>query len=267
MAGPSARRNGLLIGLSIAFSALTLTTIGFGISTIALLAGRGAAITQTDPSPSATPTAQPGQFSTTIDGFEITSTSDFTVERVVLAVESYSGRAVLYAFLTNEDDARAADTFFDVTAYREDGSIVDRELDAVYAPSGETSVLRAELPEDLDEVVTISIEQTSIEWLAAGVTGDVTVDSVTDPDFGGLLEVQLTSGLSGAVEHADVYLVAYDDKDLVGVCKLWTDIPASGSPFEGLCEWSPAAVDDPVMTGSFPDDLEYEAYVRMDAPE
>ncbi|MBO0979513.1 hypothetical protein [Microbacterium sp. SD291] len=266
MTDPVQKRKGLLIGLSIAFSVLTLTTVGFGAATIFLLATNGTADAAPSASPTPTPTATPGHASATIQGFDVSAVSDLSVEQFALAIPSHSETANIYALLTNESESQAADAYFDVTTYREDGRIVERGLDIVYVPPGQTGVLQVELPEDLSGVVSIVIEQTIIDWLAPAVSGGAEVVSVTSTGLSDdFLDVQLTSTLSRPVDGADVHLIGYVDDQIVGVCELWTDIPESGVSFEDLCDWSPAVADEPVPAEALPDGIEFEAYVRFDA--
>ena len=261
------KRKGLLIGLSIAFSVLTLTTIAFGASTIFLLATGRATASAPSPSPTPTPTASAGHQSTTIDGFSVSSVSDLSVDHFALAVPSHSEAAHVYALLTNESGSQAADAFFDVTTYREDGSIVERGLDIVYVPPGETGILQVELPEDLSEVVAIVIEQTMVDWLAPAVSGGADVVSATSSGLSELLEVRLSSTLSQPVDGVDVYVVGYVDDEIVGFCDLWADIPESGVAFDDLCDWAPAVSDEPVLADALPEDIEFEAHVRFEASD
>lgn len=253
----------LLIGLSIAFSVLTLTAVAFGVATIALLGNRAAA-----PGPAPTPTqaaasAPPADI---IDGVEITAFSDLAAERFALA-SSYGDSVSVYVLLTNEDGSQAVEAFFDVTTYREDGSIVDRGLDIVYIPPGDTGVLQVELPEDLSEAESIVIEQTAIDLYAPDVAGGAAVVSMESAGLEDVFEVQLTSELSGPVENAFVYVFAYADDEVIGICELWGDIPTGGSAFDGLCDWAPTPIDNPVTDGTLPDGVEFEAYVRMENPQ
>lgn len=265
MIDPVERPNRLLIVLSIVFSALTITTVGLGISTIVLLNGRAGAAAQ--PTPTPTPTAAAATGTTTIDGFEISAATDLAVERLALAVVSHSDQVNVYAVLTNENRSEAADAVFDVTSYREDGSIVDRGLDIVYIPPGDSSVLQVELPEDLSDVVSIVIEQTRVDWLPPVNGGTLEVASVEASGLPDLLDVQLTSQLDLPAENTLAYLFAYDGEELIGICEAWGDLPATGGAFEDLCTWAPTPVDDPVMGDALPEDTEFEAYVRLEAPE
>lgn len=266
MTGPGDQRRGLLIGLSIAFSVLTLTTIGLGAATIALLSFSGSA-TAAPATPSPTPSFPPGYAATTIDGYEISAVTDLTVDAFALTVSAYDGDVSLNALMTNEDETRGAQVFFDITAYREDGSIIERGLDIVYAPPGETSIMRSSLP-DLDEAVAITVEQTAIDWLAPDVTGGATVDTVTATGLGDLLEYTLTSTISVPTEYVDLFLVGSLDDEIVGVCTGFEDIPASGVSFEGHCDWENAAIADPIdVEDELPDDVEFRVYVRLDAPD
>ncbi|GAT72888.1 hypothetical protein [Microbacterium hydrocarbonoxydans] len=260
----SPQGNRLLIALSIAFSVLTLTTIGFGVSTVVLLNGAHGAVEK--PLPTPTPTAEASGETTTIDGFEISAATDFTVEEVALAVQAYNERASVYAVLTNESGAEAAYAFFDVTSYREDGTIVERGLDIVYVPPGDSSILQAELPEDLSEVVSIVMEQTDIEWSAPANGGGVDVTSIASTSSTDHVEVQLTSELDTAAENIDIYVFAHVDDELVGVCHVWADIPAADGSFDDLCDWAPTPIDDPVMGDEIPEDAVFDAYVRLEAP-
>lgn len=255
----------LLVGLSIAFGVLTLAAVGFGFTTMQLLGARAAVVAEPTPTPTATPTKK-GPPSATIDGYEISAITDLTAERFALTV-GFDGSTKVYTLLTNEDASQAADTSFDVTSYRADGTIVERGSGSVYVQAGASAMLELRLPADLTEVETIVIEQTRLDWSAPDVTGEVTVVAMPGDGDLGVFDVQYTSGLSRPVESVDVYVLVSVDDEIIGVCNGWEDIPASGTSFEGICYWEPAAIEDPVAEGPLPDGVKFEAYVSLDAPE
>lgn len=257
------RSDRLLIGLCIAFSVLTLSTIGLGAATLVLRSTSGGTTAEATPTP--TPEPSDVRTVTTIDGYEISAVTDLAVERFALSVDA-GGTAHVYAVMTNNDQSRAAKVFVDITTYREDGSIVDRSLDILYAQPGTQTVLASALPDDLDDAVSIVIEQTGVDWLDPGVDPRIEFESLSDPVADDLLEVHLTSVGSETVDYTGIIVFALVDDEVVGVCPANTMIPPSGSTFEMLCNWEPSPVADAVDLEDLPKDIEFIAYTKLDAP-
>lgn len=262
-AAPNASRSGMVLVLAIACAALLVTTIGFGGAAAWLWFDRSAAAAP-EPTPTSTPTAATASGEPQIvQDIEVTAVSDLVFGSFAMSQIAPDDYVSLYATVTNEDPDMAAEIYFDVTAYAEDGSILDRNPTSVYILPGQVSMFQGLFSSDITEATTIEIEQTMGEFVAPIMTGEVVADSFRGGD--GFVEATLTSTLSQVPEYPEVYIAGFVDGTLFGVCSDMPDIPANAS-FTADCYLDAASADSPEEFRDFPKDAEFEAYLALDIP-
>jgi hypothetical protein len=164
--------------------------------------------------------------------------------------------------MTNENSDAVADFTFDLTAYRADGTVVDRTSDVVFVLPGQTSVFQGIFSLDLSEAVRFTLEQVRTEWTPPPITGGITL---TEARAGsGVVEVDLASTLSVPAEYTDVFLVAFVDDEIVGLCSRLEDMPAAGGTVTTRCALDPAYPEKPTALEDLPPDAEVDAFLAID---
>lgn len=169
----------------------------------------------------------------------------------------------LYAPVTNKDSDQAAEMYFDVTAYAEDGRILDRGSASVYILPSQVSMFEGVFSSDITEATSIKVEQTMGELVDPIMTGEVTADSVRGGE--GFVEATLTSTLSQVPEYPDLYIAGFVDGKLIGVCNDMPDIPVNAG-FTAGCYLQAVSADSPKEYTDFPKDAEFETYLALDIP-
>lgn len=255
-------RNGLVLALAIACAVLLLTTIGFGGAAAWLWFDRSATAA---PEPTATPTgtAEASDEPQIVQGIEVSTASDLEFGSFALSEISPDDYVSLYATVTNKDSDQAAEMYFDVTAYAEDGRILDRGAASVYILPGQVSMFDGVFSSDITEATSIKVEQTMGELVDPIMTGEVTTDSLRGGD--GFVEATLTSTLSQVPEYPELFIAGFVDGKLIGVCYDMPDIPANAG-FTAGCYLEPASADSPQEYTDFPKDAKFEAYLALDIP-
>jgi len=243
----------------VACAVLLISTIALGLTALSLWNG-----TQAAPTPAPTATETTPSNDRTVQGLPIDVTSSLALDDFALT-ELGSSYAFLYATATYNGTGDAATVFYDVTAYAEDGTILDRTPASLYMLPGQTSMLEAIFSQDISDVARFAIEQTYDERDAPVLTGELVVDAA-DVSDGGRVDASLTSALSATAEYTDLYLVAYTEGEIYGVCTDFVDI-AAGASFESYCyleaAWNETLID---VEGDVPDDVEVKVYASYDLP-
>lgn len=255
-------RNGPVLGLAIACAALLITTIGFGGAAAWLWLDRSA-VAAPEPTPTPTAAAAADGEPQTVQGIEVSAVSDLefgSFAMTQILPDDYVG---IYATVTNHDSDQAAELYFDVTAYAEDGSILDRGPTSVYILPGQVSMFQGVFSSDISDAASIRIEQTMGEFVDPIMTGEVTTDTMLGGE--GFVEATLTSTLSQVPEYPEVYIAGYVDGELFGVCSDMPDIPSNAS-FTAGCYLEAASAESPEEFRDFPKDAEFEAYLALDIP-
>ncbi|MDQ0644384.1 hypothetical protein [Microbacterium murale] len=263
---PRDSRNGLVLALAIVCAVLLITTIGFGGVAAWLWFDRSAvAAPQPPPTPTST-SATAADEPQIVQGIEVSTVSDLVFGSFAMSKITPDDYVGLYATVTNEDPERAAELYFDVTAYAEDGSILDRGPTSVYILPGQVSMFQGVFSSDITDAVSIRVEQTMGEFAEPIMTGEVTTDKMLGGE--GYVEATLVSTLSQVPEYPDVYIAGYVDGKLFGVCSDMPDIP-SNAGFTSGCYLEAVSADSQAEFAEFtefPKDAEFEAYLALDLP-
>jgi len=253
-----------LIALSIACAVLLLTTVGLGGTTAWLWLDREtAASAEPTPSPSTADSADPTNAPQSVRGYEVTVVSEVVFDDFAMTAPDSSGYTVLFATMTNESSIHVANHFFDLTAYREDGTIIERRSSGAYILPNQTTIFQGIFAEDISDAAAIRIEQSRTDWVEPALTGDITLDAARSGDEG-YVEAEFTSGLSAAAEYSDIFIVGFVDGEVFAVCSDLEDVPASGATFSAECYLEPASKGDLVDPGEIPDDATFGAYLKVD---
>lgn len=200
-----------------------------------------------------------------LEAFEVVVISDLELSDPVVTAPDRSGFVALYAPIVNENEEQAADVFFDVTAYSDEGRIIARTPASVYLLPGQTSLFRGILTSDMLEAETIRIEQTSLELQAPSVTGGVVLDSLAASESG-YVEGQLTSTLSQASSFSDLFLVGFVDDKIFAVCSDFPEIPANGA-FTASCDLEYASENPSTAEEvEIPEDAIFDAFLALERP-
>lgn len=256
-------RRGPVLALAITCAVLLLTTIGFGGAAAWLWFDRSvAAAPESTPTP--TPTAKSDAAEPQlVQGIEVTVVSDLEFGAFAMSKLVPDDYVSLYSSVTNPDSDQAAEVFFDITAYAEDGSILDRSPESVYILPGQTTMFEGLFGTDITDATRLVVEQTTGEFTDPVMTGEVVVDDVRGGE--GYVEVTATSTLSQVPEYAAIFIFGSLDGGIFGVCSTYPDVPAGGSFMAG-CELEPVSADSPKTYSDFPKGAEFGAFIALDIP-
>ncbi len=246
--------------LAVAAVVLLIATVALGVVTFRLLDERpGAAPSPSSPqpsasSPAATPTRTPSpsrspsatplpetQPRLMSQGVPVLVRSDFMVRELAMTRWEPDVYTELLAPVERTDGAETAGTVYvDVTAYDEDGNIIERSPTTFSWRPGQTlGLISLAMMADLPSAAQFVIEQTLFEEHAFDVTGELTIGSVTVGEPHGLETVadfSLASTLSGDIDIAEVGILGSVDGRLFAACVSPTEIPA-GPVFTDDCIW------------------------------
>ncbi|WP_309102015.1 hypothetical protein [Microbacterium sp.] len=258
------RSRRLLITLAIACAVLLLTTVGFGATAAWLWLDRGtAASAEPTPSPSPGTSGEPTNAPQQVRGYEVTVVSEIVFGDFAMTAPDSNGYTILFATMTNESSNQVANHFFDITAYREDGTIIERRSTGAYILPNQTTLFQGIFAEDISDAAAIRIEQSRTEWVEPALTGDITLDAARSGEEG-YIEGDFTSGLSAAAEYSDIFIVGFVEGEIFAVCSDLEDIPAAGGTFAAECYLEPASKGDLVDPGEIPEDATFAAYLSVD---
>jgi hypothetical protein len=252
--------------LAVASVVLLLATITLGVITFRLLDQRATAApsgpdtappsSSAKPSSSATSTRSPGPSPTRSptaaplpetqprlmsQGVPVLVRSDFTVRELAMTRWEPDVYTELLAPVERTDGAAISGTVYvDVTAYDEDGNIIERSPTTFSWRPGQTlGVISLAMMADLPSAARFVIEQTLFEEHPFDVTGELAVGSVTVGEAYGLETVadfSLTSTLSGGIDIAEVGILGSVDGRLFAACVSPVEVPA-GPVFADDCIW------------------------------
>lgn len=254
-APPRSRRNAGIIALSIACVVLLITTTGLGVTTVIALRGSPVGSAPTTPAPSATADTTPD-----VQGHPVVVFSDLPVDH--FALDPRPDLSTLYAVVTNDDSDQSVEASFDITAYDADGRILHRTLDLVHLLPGTATMLDASFLDPITDVDHFTIEQTSIEWITP--TADAGVTIVEARTGGGVVEADLTSTASVAVDFAEVYFVIFIDEEIVGVCYDYADLPVGDAALTARCRLDSAYAQNEVDVEDLPADAVVDVFLKLD---
>ncbi|GAA5149394.1 hypothetical protein GCM10025768_12550 [Microbacterium pseudoresistens] len=256
------------MGLAIACGVLLVTTIGLGVTAVSLAVGNPAS---TGGTATPTPTASDGSSGTNgragiVHDIPISVHSDLEFGPFAMTEPDEDAYTLLYAVITNPDSTRAAEIYFDITAYDAEGRIIDRTPTSAYLLPDQQSVFEGILPPDLSDVVEFRVEQTIGEFEPPIMTGEITLDALKGSKEG-LVEGTFTSSLDAVPEYPSLYIVGHIDGEIFAVCDAMPDIPAGGS-FTSRCGLVPAANGEQLVAPDdmLPDDAEFAAFLALDIP-
>ncbi|MDQ0614353.1 hypothetical protein QF046_001994 [Microbacterium sp. W4I4] len=263
MSTPNAARGvTLLVTLSIVCAVLLIATVTFGVST--LLVSNAAARPAPTSTKSPKPTEKPADADRVVQGREVEVVSDLDFGYFFMSTTDAHGYTALYSQISNTDAKRAATAFFDVSLYDEDDTLVSRWSANAYLLPGQATLFFSVLAENMLDVASIRVEQTSFELDAPIVTGTVVLDEMRGGD-GGVVEGTFTSTLSAPAEYTEVAILGTVDGEVFALCTDFVDVPANGT-FTARCTLEPTSRNEPEPIGDFPDEAFFSAFYTLDTP-
>ncbi|MFD5224230.1 hypothetical protein ACFWHT_01275 [Microbacterium sp. NPDC058342] len=255
-------RRGPLIALCVAAVVLLGTAVTTGAILFGMLGRHTApAAPGASPTPSATATAE----AKTVHDIPITVAETALEFGDWVATPWVDGETTLYAPVGNASDSQAVSAFYDVTAYDQDGRVLDRAIgSADLLPGGEGILDVINLRADAAEVASILVEQTHISAEASPYSGSVgTAELTVDREFGEV-EFVLPSTLDPVPDWPWADVAAFVGDEMVGVCDATIDL--KGSAFAGRCYLRPTAqgvaAEPPEDFVSLPEDAEVRVFLR-----
>lgn len=202
-----------------------------------------------------------------VDGIEIRVISDLEFESPSIIQTEESECWSLVTLVSNADEQQAAEAFFDVTAYDENGAILDRVPAINYLLPDQRSVFEGAFTSESLEAASIVIEQTRLEFGEPSVPGGYSVGEFSGTPQG-RVEVEITSSLGAVAEFTSIYIVGFVGDEIFAVCDDYQDVPEEGA-FTATCvleisKEAPTAerADGPAI----PENAEFGAYLALDLP-
>lgn len=265
--GESRRRgSGLLIALSIACGVLLLATVALGATAVWLGSDRAslAAERAKAEADAKAEREKSAGVSYRLGDVELLTFSDLEFGSFAITEMDESGFSSIYSVIENPDAKQAAEVYFDVTAYAEDGTVIDRTPSNMYLLPGQKSLFQGIFTTDLSEAESFKIEQTSIEFDAPIMAGGISVDALAS-DGESYVEGEFTSTLDQVPEYPDLYVVGFIGDEIFAVCSDSPDIPANGA-FTASCRLDYMVGTEPAKSKKLPKDATFDAFVELQIP-